>query len=43
MLGLWSAPANAQQLRFAQSRALGRKVSDKFTVARLAGEGTKIE
>ena len=29
--------------RFAQSRALGRKVSDEFTVARLAGEGTKIE
>jgi hypothetical protein len=26
-----------------QSRALGRKISDEFTVPRLAGEGTKMK
>jgi hypothetical protein len=35
-------PADAHHLRFAQSRALGRKVSDEFTVPLCRGHHREI-
>jgi hypothetical protein len=38
----WIRPSDAHHLRFAQSRALGRKVSDEFTVPLCRGHHREV-